>query len=109
MELSPQQLAILQRLHSGGFEIVAFPMYANYVGTRRGNCAALLAPASASGGFGIFGAPAYLIGGNFSVRVRRDGREFFVWKKESLDVTPGRLAELDAFAAELSQALLPQL
>jgi hypothetical protein len=108
MDLSPQQMAILQRLHIAGFEIVAFPMYANYVGTRKGNCAALLAPAAA-GGFNIFGAPAYLIGGNFSVRVRRDGREFFVWKKESLEVTPTRLAELDAFAAELTEALLLQL
>jgi hypothetical protein len=108
MDLSPQQLAILQRLHLAGFEIVAFPMYANYVGTRKGNCAALLAP-GAGGGFTIFGAPAYLIGGNFSVRVRRDGRELFVWKKESLEVTATRLTELDAFAAELSQALLPQL
>ena len=83
-------------------------MYANYIGTRKGNCAALLAPA-ASGGFDIFGTPAYLIGGNFSVRVQRDGREFFVWKKESLAVTPERLAELDAFSAQLSVALLPQL
>ncbi len=108
MDLSPQQMAILQRLHLAGFEIVAFPMYANYVGTRKGNCAALLSPA-VGGGFNIFGAPAYLIGANFSVRVRRDGREFFVWKKESLEVTPVRLAELDAFAAELSEALLPQV
>jgi hypothetical protein len=108
MDLSPQQMAILQRLHLAGFEIVAFPMYANYVGTRKANCAALLAPAAA-GSFGIFGAPAYLIGGNFSVRVRRDGREFFAWKKESLEVTAARLAELDAFAAELTDALLPQL
>jgi hypothetical protein len=108
MDLSAEQMAILQRLHVIGFEIVAFPMYANYVGTRQGNCAALLAPAAA-GGFTIFGTPAYLIGGNFSVRIRRDGRESFVWKKESLEVTAARLTELDAFAAELSQALLPQL
>jgi hypothetical protein len=108
MDLSPQQMAILQRLHLAGFEIVAFPMYANYVGTRKGNCAGLLAPA-ASGSFNIFGSPAYLIGGNFTVRVRRDGREFFVWKKESLEVTPARLTELDSFAAELTEALLPQL
>src|ERR1700690_1190753 len=108
MDLSPQQLAILQRAHAAGYEIVAFPMYANYIGTRKGNCAALLAP-TATGGFEIFGTPAYLIGGNFSVRVQRNGREFFVWKKESLEVTPERRAELDAFAAELSQALLPQL
>ena len=62
-----------------------------------------------SGGFNIYGTPAYLIGGNFSVRVLRDNREFFVWKKESLEATPARLAELEAFTAELSQALLPQL
>jgi hypothetical protein len=108
MDLSPQQLTILQRAHTAGFEFVAFPMYANYIGTRKGNCAALLAPA-ATGGFDIFGTPAYLIGGNFSVRVQRDGQEYFVWKKESLEVTPERRAELAAFAAELSQALLPQL
>jgi hypothetical protein len=108
MDFSPQQLAILQRVHTAGFEIVAFPMYANYVGTRKGNCAALLAPA-AGGGFDIFGKPTYLIGGNFSVRVQREGREYFVWKKESLEVTPERRTELDTFAAELSQALLPQL
>jgi hypothetical protein len=108
MDLSPQQLAILQRLHIAGFEIVAFPMYANFIGARKGNCAALLAPA-ASGSFKNFGAPAYLIGGNFSVRVQHNGCEFFVWKKESLEVTPERLTELDTFAAELSQALLPQL
>jgi hypothetical protein len=108
MDLSPQQLAILPRLHVRGFEIVAFPMYANYIGIRKENCAALLAPNS-SGGFSIFSTPVYLIGGNFSVRVLRDGREFFVWKKESLEATPARLSELDAFAAELSQALLPQL
>jgi hypothetical protein len=108
MDLTPQQLLILQRVYIAGFEIVAFPMYANYIGTRKGNCAALLAPA-ASGGFDIFGTPAYLIGGNFSVRVQRNGEEFFVWKRESLEVTPERRAELDAFTTELSVALLPQL
>ena len=109
MDLSPQQMAILQRLHIAGFEIVAFPMYANYIGTRKGNCAALLAAASVGGSFSIFGVPAYLIGGNFSVRLQRDGHEFFVWKKERVEVTAARLAELDAFASELTEALLAQL
>jgi hypothetical protein len=108
MELSPAQLAILERLHRSGHEIVAFPMYANYVGIRRGNCAALLAP-MASGGFNIYGSPAYLITGNFSVRVTQNGQEYFVWKKEKLEATRARTAELNAFAAELSQSLLPQV
>ena len=105
MEFRPQQIAILERLHSRGFEIVAFPMYASHVGIRKGNCAALLA-AIASGGFTLFGSASYLIGGNFTVRVTRDGCDWFVWKKEKLEATPARLAELEAFATELSEALL---
>jgi hypothetical protein len=108
MELSATQLAILERLHRSGHEIVAFPMYANYVGIRKGNCAALLNPV-ASGGFTIYGEASYLIGANFTVRVTQNNHEYFVWKKEKLEATDARVAELDAFAAELSQSLLPQL
>jgi hypothetical protein len=108
MELSPTQLKILERLHRNGHEIVAFPMYANYLGIRKGNCAALLNPV-ASGGFTIYGEPSYLIGVNFTVRVTQNNHEYFVWKKEKLEATAARVAELDTFAAELSQSLLPQL
>lgn len=108
MDLSPKHLGILERLHLSGFEIVAFPMYANYVGLRKGNCAALLA-AIPSNGFQIYGAPAYLINGNFSVRVLRDGGDYFVWKKEKLEVTAARVAEMDVFAGELAEALLAQI
>jgi hypothetical protein len=106
MDLTSQQISILERLHARGFEIVAFPMYANYVGVRKGNCAALLAPAAADR-FQLHGQPAYLLGGNFSVRVAREGRDWFVWKKEKLEVTAARLAGLKSFTAELSDALLP--
>jgi hypothetical protein len=47
MDFTPQQISILERLQARDFQIVAFPMYANYVGVRRRNCAALLAPVSA--------------------------------------------------------------
>lgn len=80
-------------------------MYANCVGVRKGNCAALLSPV-AGDRFQIHGQPAYLIGGNFSVRVTRSGRDWFVWKKEKLEVTAARLAEIEQFTAELSEALL---
>ncbi|MGA8224100.1 MAG: hypothetical protein WB780_20810 [Candidatus Acidiferrales bacterium] len=108
MELTPEQIAILERLQGRGFQIVAFPMYASHIGVRKGNCAALLAPV-ASGGFAQFGAASYLIDGNFSVRVTSDGHDWLVWKKKKLEATPSRLSELDAFAAELSEALLPTL
>jgi len=106
MDLTPQQIAVLDRLQKRGFAIVAFERYANHIGVRKGNCAALLAPIAA-GGFALFGQASYLMGGNLSVRVAADGRNWFVWKKERLEGTPARLAELDAFSAELSAVLLP--
>ncbi len=108
MDLTPQHLTILERLHSKGFQIVAFPMYANNPGVRKGNCAALLAP-NPSGNLEIFGTPAYLLNGNFTVRIQHNNRAYFVWKKERVEATPARLAELESFAAELSEVLLPQL
>ena len=72
---------------------------------RKGNCAALLVPV-ADGGFTVFGSPAYLIGGNLSVSVERDGQKWFVWKKERVEATPARLAELAQFASELADCLL---
>lgn len=106
MELTPAQINILERLHSRGLEIVAFPMYESVVGVRKGNCAALLSPAG-QGGFTIQGQPTYLIGGNLSARVVRTDGHYFVRKQEQLEATPERLAELEAFTAELSNALLP--
>jgi hypothetical protein len=105
MDLTPQQISILGRLHQRDFQIVAFPMYANYIGVRKGNCVALLASAAADK-FTLYGQPSYLIAGNFGVRVTRDGHDWFVWKKEKLEVTPERLAELDAFSTELTALLL---
>jgi|ERR1700733_6204340 hypothetical protein len=106
MEFTAQQISVLERLHAFDFQIVAFPMYANYVGVRKGNCAVLLAPA-ATGHFKLHGQPAYLIGGNFSVRVTREGRDWFVWKREKIEVTAERLAELEKFTAQLLQTLIP--
>src|SRR5580693_3793259 len=68
MEITAQQASILDRLRAQDFQIVAFPMYENYVGVRKGNCAALLAP-QGSGGFGIYGQPTYLVGGNLSAKM----------------------------------------
>jgi hypothetical protein len=106
MELTREQGEILERLHGQGFQIVAFPMYANYLGVRKGNCAALLAPV-ASDGFILFGAPTCLIGENLTARVRHEDGEYFVWKKDRLPATPERIAELERFSAELTNVLAP--
>jgi hypothetical protein len=107
-DLTNRQLAVLERLRKAGFQFVAFPMYANYVGVRRGNCAALLAPVDTTG-FKVFGDAAYLLSGNLSARIAQQGRQWFVWKKEKLEATPERLAEIDNFAEALAALLIPTI
>ena len=106
MDLTAQQTSILDRLRSRGIDIIEFPLYANLVGVRKGNCAALLTP-SGSDRFSIQGEPTFLVGGNLSARVVRSDGQYFVRKQEQLEATPERLAELERFAAELAEALLP--
>jgi hypothetical protein len=106
MELTAQQIRILENLHARGFEIVAFPMYAEYVGVRRGECAALLAPVD-SGGFRLFGEPTRLVGGNLAVRVTHPDGQWFVRKQERVAASPERIAELELFSADLSTGLVP--
>jgi len=104
--LTPAHLPALERLVSRGFTIAAFPLYASAVGVRRGNFAMLVMPAE-GGALRPLGEACYLIDGNFSVRVTRDGRPLFVWKKREEEATPELLAELGRFATEVSELLLP--
>ena len=106
MDLTPQQAALLQRLHTLGFEFVAYPIYPNHIGIRKGNCAALLAP-TASSTFQIFTDPTYIVAGNLSAKITLDAHTYFIWKKEKLEATPLRLAELQSFTDDLANALLP--
>jgi hypothetical protein len=103
-ELSALQVRILERLVSQGFVLVAFPLYANAVGIRKGSCAALLDPV-AGGGFRLFGEPCVLLDGNLTVRITEKGKSWFVWKKQRLEATRDRIAELDRFVAELKMHL----
>ena len=105
-EFSPQQIGILERLVAKEFVLVAFPLYANAVGVRKGSCAALLDPIP-SGGFRVFGEPCVLLEGNLTVRITEKGKTWFVWKKQRLEATPERLSELESFVAELKFLLEP--
>jgi hypothetical protein len=106
-ELTPRQVAILERLVSAEFFVVAFPLYANAVGIRKGACAALLDPI-AGGGFRLFGEPCLLLDGNLTVRVTDKGKSWFVWKKQRIEATAERLGELDRFVSELKLMLEPR-
>jgi len=103
MELTAEQIAVLERLAAAGYEIVAFPMYASAVGVRRGECAALLE--RVEGGMRALGKACWLVEGNLSVRVRRDGREWFVWKKKQVEATEERVAEVKQFQEDVKRML----
>jgi hypothetical protein len=107
LELSPAQIAVLERCAAAGFTIVAFPMYASAAGVRKGNCAALLSPIP-NGGMRILVEPCYLVEGNLTVRIQRGAKDYFVWKKTQLEATTVLLAELAVFRAELDAALTPR-
>jgi hypothetical protein len=105
LELSEQQIAVLERLRDRGFALVAFPLYASCIGVRRGECAALLAPVP-GGRMRLFGDAFVLINGNPAVRVLRGGRDAFVWKGSEVPATPERNAGLVAFTQALTECLL---
>jgi len=107
-EFSAQQIGILERLIAREFVLVAFPLYANVVGVRKGGCAALL-DAVVNGGFRVFGEPCFLLEGNLTVRLKEKGKSWFVWKKQRLEATPERLAELERFVGELRLLLEPHI
>jgi len=107
-EFSPQQIEILQRLIAKEFVMVAFPLYANAVGVRKGICAALLHPV-ANGGFDILGEPCILLEGNLTVRINEKGKTWFVWKKQRMEATEELVSELENFVAELKLSLEPHL
>ena len=100
-ELTPAHIAILERLVAQGFVPVAFPLYASAMGVRRGSFAALLIPAG-DAAMKIMGEPCYVVGSNLAVRTRREGRQVFVWKDKTIEVTPELLEELARFSADLA-------
>ena len=107
VELTPAHVAVLERLVAAGFVPVAFPLYSSAIGIRRGSTAALLVPDPSGVGLRLLGQPCYLLDGNLSVRVLRDGREWFVWKGKQREVAPELLAELSRFGADLAAVLVP--
>jgi hypothetical protein len=108
MDLTPQHATLLQHIRALGFELVSFPIYPNHVGIRRGNCAALIAPIE-NGTFLLFGEPTYIVDGNLSAKITLDGHTFYIWKKQKLEATTSRRAELSDFADALTEALLPTI
>ena len=104
VELSPQQIQVVERLFAAGFRPIVIPPYENVLCMRKGDCAAVLAPVP-NGGLKLLAPPSYLVDGNLSVKIKRGSGEVFVWKKREVAATPEKLQELDSFRRELSEIL----
>jgi hypothetical protein len=104
LQLSPQQIATLQRLVAAGFQPIAIPPYESALCIRKGECAVVLAPVP-NGGLRVLAPASYLVDGNFGVRLTRGNGEAFVWKKSEIPATPERLEELAGFRRELMEIL----
>jgi len=104
VELSRQQMKVIERLFGAGFRPIAIPPYESALGVRKANCAALLAPVP-NGGIRLLAPPSYLVEGNLSVKLKRGSGEVFVWKKKEVKATPEKLSELESFRRELTEIL----
>jgi len=104
VELTPQQMQIMERLFAAGFRPVAIPFYENALCVKKGDCAAVLGPIP-NGGLKNLASPSYMVGGNLSVKLKRGSREVFVWKKTEIDATPDRVSELESFRREIGEIL----
>jgi len=104
VELSPQQMQVVERLFAAGFRPIAIPPYESALCMRKGNCAALLAPVP-NAGLKLLAPPSFLVAGNLSVKLKRGPGEVFVWKKQEVEATPERLKELESFRRELTELL----
>jgi len=104
VELSPQQMQIIERLFGAGFRPIAIPPYESALCMRKGECTAVLA-AVPNGGIKLLAPPSYLVDGNLSVKLKRGSGEVFVWKKKEVEVTPEKSKELESFRRELTELL----
>lgn len=103
-ELTEAHLPQLQALRARAFELVHFPLFAGYVGVKKGSCAALLEPLP-EGRLRVFAPPAYVLDGNLAARVEQGGEEWFVWKSRRVRATEERRAALRRFEEELRTLL----
>jgi hypothetical protein len=104
VELSPQQMRIIERLLEAGFRPISIPPYENVICMMKGNCAAVLAPVP-QGGLKLAATPSYLVEGSLSVKLKRGSGEVFVWKKSEVEATAERLGELESFRREIARIL----
>lgn len=97
-------MQVMERLFEAGFRPIAIPPYESALCMKKGNCVAALAPVP-NAGLKLLAPASFMVDGNFSVKLKRDSGEVFVWKKKEVEATPERMRELESFKSELQEIL----
>jgi hypothetical protein len=100
MELTEEQMRVVENLFGAGFRPMAIPPYESALIMRRGECVALLGPVE-NGGLKLLAPVTFLVDGNLSVRLKKSAGDVFVWKKKEVAATEEKFKELEEFRAEL--------
>jgi len=103
MDLTPSQIATLEKLLLAGFRFVTLPRYERYVGVERDGFVWLLDPSG--GEVCAFGQAGYLVGEGLAMLVDRGAGKSFVWHEQSVTATPELLASYERFRADLGNLL----
>jgi hypothetical protein len=102
--LTPAILATLQRLADFGFELQPTPELTKYYIISRGEFVAMVERRE-DGSFGSSGNPGKVGERGFALFVRRGDRAVFASKRHEVLATLEEIVAVQAFAAELKQAL----
>jgi hypothetical protein len=101
MELTEEQMRVVERLFGAGFRPMAIPPYESALIMRKGECVALLGPVE-NGGLKLLAPVTLLVDGNLSARLKKSLGDVFVWKKTEVAATEERLKVLEEFRLELA-------
>src|ERR1700760_2327148 len=93
----------LQQLYVAGFDLQTFERFPKAIGVLRDNCLAFLVPGPE--GLQILGNVGWRMGESLGPLVEREGGKVFVYKQETLDATPERVATLEKFRSDLKAVL----
>jgi len=104
MELTEEQVRVVERLVGAGFRPMAIPPYESALILRKGECVALLGPVE-NGGLKLLAPVTFLVDGNLSVRLKKGLGDVFVWKKKEVAATEERLKALEDFRVELVEII----
>lgn len=102
-QVSPAQVAILERVLQAGYTFTRIGKFERYLGVEKDRFVALLDLAGDR--VRMFGQVGYLLGEGIGILVERHGKMMFVWHAEEVEATAELLATYREVKEELKRLL----